>query len=202
MTDDTIPARRPTPVRDFLLKYRRYLAWLYALLLLALMAPSVRSILLWLPLIALGAGLRIWASGCIEKNVNIAWSGPYRHVRNPLYIGSFLIGLGVTLTADSWILLALYLLLFLVVYRHGVIAEERLLEQKFGRDFKRYCAHVPRFLPRPVATREGSVGFRMYLVMRHREYNTWLAIIAIYIIFCLALDHWKGFYEAGRILGS
>ncbi len=191
---------------NLLLKHRRYLAWGYVLLLLALMHPTVPGIVFCSPLVLLGAFIRAWASGCIEKNVNIAWSGPYRHVRNPLYIGSFLIGLGFTLMANHWLLLLLFLSLYLIVYRHGVLSEEKLLTAKFGHDFKRYCEHVPRFIPRCNPTRELNIGYRSYLMWQHREYNAWLAIIAVYLIMLAAFEYpfpaqgiWKVIHETGRI---
>ena len=46
-----------------------------------------------------GLGVRIWAAGHIEKGSQLAASGPYQRTRNPLYFGSFLIGLGFTLAS-------------------------------------------------------------------------------------------------------
>ena len=60
----------------------------------------------------LGVMLRGWAAGFIRKDRELTTSGPYAHTRNPLYLGSFLIGLGVVLAAGRWELL----LLFAVVY--------------------------------------------------------------------------------------
>jgi len=46
-----------------------------------------------------GLLLRMWASGYLRKNDQLATAGPYAHTRNPLYLGSFLIGLGFTVAA-------------------------------------------------------------------------------------------------------
>src|SRR5437588_11900332 len=56
-----------------------------------------------------GLALRAWASGHIRKNARLAVSGPYAYTRNPLYLGSFILGLGFTIAASSslWLLVAL-----------------------------------------------------------------------------------------------
>lgn len=189
---------------DLLLKYRRIFGWLYAILMLAFLAPTKATIYLGTPLVGLGLGLRYWASGCIEKNLAINWSGPYRYVRNPLYLGSFLLGLGFTLMANRWLLLLAFVGLYLTVYRHGVLAEEKFLLDKFGHSYARYMKHVPRFIPRPTPTRESGVGFRMFLALRHREYNAWLAVFAVFVAMLFALQAGWGveLYAAGRIFGS
>ena len=56
-----------------------------------------------------GLALRAWASGHIRKNDRLAVSGPYAHTRNPLYLGSFILGLGFTVAAASSPLLFLLL---------------------------------------------------------------------------------------------
>ena len=51
-----------------------------------------------------GLGLRAWASGHLRKNDALAITGPYAYTRNPLYLGSFLIGIGFTVAAGRWAL--------------------------------------------------------------------------------------------------
>lgn len=97
---------------------------------------------------ALGAGLRAWSAGCIRKDTELATGGPYAHTRNPLYLGSFLIGVGVTVAGGRPLFLALFLLFFFFVYRRTMRAEEESLEEEFGEAFRRYRDHVPLFLPR------------------------------------------------------
>lgn len=75
-------------------------------------------------------------------------SGPYRFVRNPMYIGAawVILGAGLALGSPSIVLLAgvfLVLAHFLVV-----LYEERTLERRFGQGYRRYRATVNRWLPR------------------------------------------------------
>jgi hypothetical protein len=72
--------------------------------------------------------------------------GPYRYVRNPMYLGHLIFMLGLALTFRSWI--ALGLLLFHVVWFHRrVLRDEAHLEQRFGASYLDYKRRVKRWLP-------------------------------------------------------
>ena len=76
--------------------------------------PTTLSLLLGLPLACAGEAVRIWASGHIEKTRRLATGGPYAHSRNPLYLGSLLIALGVAVAcASPWVALAVAVMLFI-----------------------------------------------------------------------------------------
>lgn len=104
----------------------------------------------------LGTAIRAWAAGCIKKDRELTTTGPYAHTRNPLYLGSFLIGIGVTMAGGWWIFTALFVLFFFLVYRRTMKNEEALLEREFGEPYRRYRAAVPRLLPRLTPYRSGS----------------------------------------------
>jgi protein-S-isoprenylcysteine O-methyltransferase Ste14 len=74
--------------------------------------------------------------------------GPYRLVRNPMYIGgvSMLLGLGFYLTSVSMALFAL--IAFLLIHTFVVFAEEPGLRKRFGQEYEDYCKSVPRWIPR------------------------------------------------------
>lgn len=107
-------------------------------------------------LIAAGLALRAWAAGCAGHHTRsttieapaLTTSGPYAHVRNPIYVGSILAGFGLAgLTADPWMLL-LCAAAFLVLYATIVPAEERFLAGAFGEKYAAYARAVPRLIPR------------------------------------------------------
>ena len=64
----------------------------------------------------LGLAIRAWAAGHIRKNAQLATSGPYAFTRNPLYLGSFLLGLGFTIASGQLVLGLLFAALFLGIY--------------------------------------------------------------------------------------
>jgi protein-S-isoprenylcysteine O-methyltransferase Ste14 len=103
-----------------------------------------------------GLALRAWAGGCAGSHTRratieaprLVTGGPYAHVRNPIYLASMILGLGmVGLLGDPW-MLALYVAVFAFLYTAIVPAEEATLRQTFREEFERYAANVPRLLPR------------------------------------------------------
>lgn len=78
----------------------------------------------------------------------LATGGPYSQVRNPIYVGNFLIGLGLTLLGEFWWLGLIYVAYFAAVYSLIVSAEEEFLEGKFGQPYREYLCSVPRWRPR------------------------------------------------------
>ena len=95
-----------------------------------------------------GILLRAWASGHIRKNDALAVSGPYAYTRNPLYLGSFILGLGFTIGSGRWWLGILFAALFLGIYLPVMRVESATLADLFGESFQAYAAAVPLFLPR------------------------------------------------------
>ena len=115
-------------------------------------AGAVVSLLLVLA----GLALRAWAAGCAGGHTRratieaprLSTGGPFAYVRNPIYLASIVLGLGmVGLLGDPW-MLGLYVAVFVFLYTAIVPAEERFLRGQFGEAYARYCAHVPRLLPR------------------------------------------------------
>ncbi len=94
-----------------------------------------------------GLLIRALASGHVRKNESLAISGPYAYTRNPLYLGSLLIGLGFAVAARScWVGVAL-VVMFVAIYVPVIRDEEAFLRKTFP-DFEEYARRVPRILPR------------------------------------------------------
>lgn len=125
-----------------------------------------------------GILLRAWASGHIRKNDALAVSGPYAYTRNPLYLGSFILGLGFTIGAGRWWLGALFVALFLGIYLPVMRVESATLAQLFGERFQEYGAAVPLFVPRvtPYQSGQDRIGFDRRLYIRYREYRAALGL--------------------------
>ena len=72
--------------------------------------------------------------------------GPYRFVRNPMYLGHLIFMTGLVLTFQSWFALAL--LVARTMWFHGrVLEDETRLRHIFGTDYTAYCARVKRWIP-------------------------------------------------------
>jgi protein-S-isoprenylcysteine O-methyltransferase Ste14 len=126
-----------------------------------------------------GVLLRAWASGHIRKNDALAVSGPYAYTRNPLYLGSFILGLGFTIAAGRWWLGILFAALFLGIYLPVMRVESATLAQLFGDSYQAYSENVPLFLPRVTPYRSGAtrVNFDSSLYLRYREYRAALGLL-------------------------
>ena len=74
--------------------------------------------------------------------------GFYRYVRNPMYVGIFLILIGHFLWFGFWLLLAYAALAFITTHLFVTFYEEPTLKQNFGTAYEEYLKKVPRWIPR------------------------------------------------------
>jgi protein-S-isoprenylcysteine O-methyltransferase Ste14 len=156
------------------------LGFVFAVLYFWLARPTWKFIALGAIGIVPGLLIRALASGHVRKNEALAMSGPYAYTRNPLYLGSLLIGIGFAVAARSWWVGVVLVVMFLAIYLPVIRDEEAFLRQRFP-DFEEYARRVPRMLPRitPARTNEGGGGFSLDLYLKHREYNALLGALAM-----------------------
>ncbi len=91
-----------------------------------------------------GLALRGWGS----RAPKLATHGPYSMVRNPIYLGSLLLGFGMCVLIGDPLAFACCGGVFALIYLTIIPAEEKYLLHRFGPDYRDYCSHVRRFLPR------------------------------------------------------
>lgn len=133
---------------------------------------------LGLTVMLLGLYLRISARGYkFEKHFDkpvLITDGPYALTRNPMYLASFLIGLGLIILLLKWWVPATYIVFFLVWYWPQIHNEQERLREKFGQEYINYCKTTPCFFPRPKALI--SFKARKYIPLRmswiKKEWNT------------------------------
>ena len=147
-------------------------------LYLWLAKPSARSLALGIVFIIVGLAMRAVASGYLNKNEQLATSGPYAYTRNPLYLGSVIMAMGFAIVARSlWIALILAAV-FTGIYLPVIRAEETYLAQRFP-EFAEYARRVPRFIPKPGQLDRPRGIFSWGLYWKHREYNATIGSAAI-----------------------
>ncbi len=120
-----------------------------------------------------GLLIRALASGHVRKNEALATSGPYGYTRNPLYLGSLLMGVGFAIAARSWWIGLALVVMFFAIYVPVIGDEEKFLRERFS-EFDEYAGKVPRMFPRftPYSRpRENAGRFSFDLYRQHREYN-------------------------------
>ncbi|MGH9338315.1 MAG: methyltransferase family protein [Acidobacteriota bacterium] len=163
----------------------------YAALFLIFAGPHSTWFAVGIGIALLGMALRIWASGHIEKGRKLAVSGPYRWTRSPLYFGSFLLGLGLTLAGSQLWLVLLFTSFFLLIYLPVMHKEEKELRRAFGAEFEAYRREVPLFLPglrvRRSSDRPETSNFQWRLVILNREYNAVIGLIFFAVLIYLKM---------------
>lgn len=124
-----------------------------------------------------GLLIRGWAAGILEKDRELAVSGPYAFTRNPLYFGSLVIGLGAAAAGGVLWFVPLVAVFFAWTYRNAMKREAADLEACFADEYVRYRNGVPLFFPRPIPYRPSSpsagVGksFSLRRYVRNKEYE-------------------------------
>lgn len=107
--------------------------------------------------IAAGEFIRIWAVGYAGASTrartlgaarDLVTTGPYGYVRNPLYLGNFLLSLGVCLVANVYWLIAVLIIGYFFQYLPIIAVEESYLIESCGPVYQAYRDRVPRFIPR------------------------------------------------------
>ena len=137
--------------------------------------PQVVSLWLGLPFSVVGLALRAWAAGHLAKNAQLAQSGPYASVRNPLYIGTLLVAAGLVLASRSVGLGILFAAVFGLIYLPVIQLEEQHLRSLFP-EYAAYARRVPALIPRPRLP--SGPSFRPQLYVRNREYEALLGFLA------------------------
>jgi protein-S-isoprenylcysteine O-methyltransferase Ste14 len=106
---------------------------------------------LGLALVAVGLAVRVFARGWKVENSGgrLVTSGLYAYIRHPLYVASFLIGLGLCLILGDPVVLIGYVVLYLAMHAWVIHGEEGWMAGHWGEDYRLYASRVPRFIPRP-----------------------------------------------------
>ena len=154
------------------------LGFLFAAFYIWRAKPAWTSVAVGVAVAACGIAIRALASGQVQKDRELTMTGPYAYVRNPLYLGSIVIGIGFAIAArDIWVagVLVIY---FAVVYVPVIRGEESFLGSRFA-DYADYRRRVPSLLPRSLWFAGVTAGFSRELYFRHREYNSLLGAAAI-----------------------
>lgn len=129
--------------------------------------PSPRSLVIGICVSLVGLWLRAWAAGHLAKDAELATTGPYAFIRNPLYAGTLIMAAGVVIASRSAILAVVAAVVFFLVYLPVIELEEQHLREIFPA-YDSYADRVNRLLPLrrwPGQQR----GFSLRLYRRNRE---------------------------------
>ncbi|HZS48724.1 MAG TPA: isoprenylcysteine carboxylmethyltransferase family protein [Blastocatellia bacterium] len=154
--------------------------------------PTWRSLLLGAAIAAIGVAMRAWASGHLRKNESLAMGGPYAYTRNPLYLGTTLIGVGFSICGGNIWLVIGAIAFFLLIYVPVMLTERYVVGKLFPNEYPEYARHVPMFLPRltPYRVTDQRNRFDHKLYLRYREYRAALGFLGA-IVLLIAKIYWS-----------
>jgi protein-S-isoprenylcysteine O-methyltransferase Ste14 len=175
----------PKPYADFVAKLRVPCGFLLLVTFAVLSKPTWMALEIGLPISCLGLALRAWAAGHLAKNRELATSGPYAYLRNPLYAGTLIVALGIVIACRDWSLAAVFAAVFFLVYLPVIELEEQHLRKIFP-NYAAYAAKVRRLIPVGRWPNRG-VRFSWSLYRKNEEYQALLgfAVAVCWLIFKL-----------------
>ena len=169
-------------MRELGFKYRGLVWCVFAVAVLFFpVSFSPAGIYAAIPLLFAGQSLRFWAAGFIPKYrtlvldaPNLVTGGPYAWIRNPLYAGNGIMGLGWTLMV-GWKWAVSFALIYLTLYSFTIIPfEEKFLLERFGDEYASYKKNTPSlfpaisdFTPRAERSRAGFDAKKSWFMERH-----------------------------------
>ena len=140
--------------------------------------PTFVSLALGVPVSLLGLALRAWAAGCLAKDRELATSGPYAHLRNPLYVGTLGVAAGLVIASRSIGLGVLFTAVFAFIYLPAIQLEEQHLRRLFP-EYAEYARNVRALWPRLSGLpAQKPRPFRLAQYRYNREYQAALGFAA------------------------
>ncbi len=212
-------SQREERLGAWLFRYRSYLPPLLLVILgLALVdgrghrtAPGLDARFLALGLIptAIGFAIRAFVVGTAPKGTSgrstvvqvaetLNTSGLYSVVRHPLYLGNFLLWIGLATTTGVWWAPPVIALAFILIYRPIVATEEAFLARAFGGQFAEWAAVTPGFVPNVRRWRPPGLPFVLTIVLRQEYYGFFTVVLFLVILELTATITSGGGLRLGR----
>jgi protein-S-isoprenylcysteine O-methyltransferase Ste14 len=159
----------PKPYADFVQRLRVACGFALLIAFAWLSRPSKFSLSIGLPISVLGLLLRGWAAGHLAKDRELATSGPYAYVRNPLYAGTLIVALGIVVASRNIWLGVLFGTVFVLVYLPAIELEEQHLREIFP-GYEAYGKAIRRWVP-VAKWKEAPRMFTWSLYKKNEEYK-------------------------------
>lgn len=165
----------PKPYADFVQRLRVPCGFLLLVAFAWLSHPSAASMSAGLAIAIPGLLLRGWAAGHLAKDRDLATSGPYAYVRNPLYAGTVVAALGIVIASRNAWLAIIFAAVFFLVYLPAIELEEQHLRGIFA-GYEAYAKAVARFTPRAKWKAEAR-DFSWALYRKNEEYKAGIGFL-------------------------
>lgn len=159
------------------------------------LAWNIRPEWFWpgLAVSALGELFQVWCFSSLHKQRTLATNGPYKVVRNPMYLARYFLFLGCLMWLGNPYVLAGFTLLYYFYMVNRVRREEAKLRDIFGEPYLAYCRKVHRFIPFAGVNPEGEFFYfrGAYFLENNAHWNA-LAQVAYYILAYVLTFVWRG----------
>jgi protein-S-isoprenylcysteine O-methyltransferase Ste14 len=167
---------------------RQALAFVLIAFLALVAQPTAALVATGFPVIALGTLVRLYASGFIVKNEQLATYGPYALVRHPLYTGNILIIIGFSMSSGVWWTALVALVFFWFYYPAAIEYEDRKLNRIFGGEWEAWSSRTPALVP--TFANIGAVSEGGWSFAKSSRQNG-EPIIVVYIVAWAAYLFWQ-----------
>jgi protein-S-isoprenylcysteine O-methyltransferase Ste14 len=158
-----------------------------AIAVVLLARPDWTSILLGVLICLIGLAIRAWAAGHLSKEKKLAVSGPYRYSRNPLYVGNFLLGIGIVVGARSWWVVGLFVCYYGVFYPLIIRRERNRMRELFPQQYEEYRKKVPLFFPSIRSHLPAKGKFSWALYRQNKEFRALQGTVLVWLVLAAKL---------------
>lgn len=173
---------------EALARRRVSLGFVFGAVVLWLAQPTRGTLAIGTAIAIVGEGLRVWASGHLNKARDVTASGPYRWLAHPLYVGSSIMGVGLAVMADHVVVTALIAFYLVVTLSAAVIGEETFLRRTFGDRYDRYR--------RGDRSDDGRRRFSMARALANREHRAVAGLALAVLLLVLKATYNGTFWRA------
>jgi protein-S-isoprenylcysteine O-methyltransferase Ste14 len=175
----------------FFVRWRVRLGYPLAIAVLFFARPQPRSILYGALVGLVGLALRAWAAGYLHKQQVLTVTGPYAYTRNPLYLGSAVLALGVAIATRSWVSSLLLAAYFTIFYSIVMRKEESELRPRHAENFDHYAAAVPLFFPRLSPAKLSDSGAGTFSSVQYKKNHEWQAAVGFLLLLVVLVLIWR-----------
>lgn len=137
-------------------------------------------------LVIVGVGIRLWASGFIIKNQELATNGPYALVRHPLYVGNILVIFAFAAASGFWWTFLITIAFLGFYYPAAIEYEDRKLSTIFGDSWREFAKLTPALVP---AVRSQDRNARGQWSFRKSLSNNLELVITVFLLTCFFYNY-------------
>lgn len=175
---------------QFFVRWRVRLGYPLAIAVLYFAKPKPPGILMGALIGFVGLAVRALAAGYLHKQEVLTTTGPYAYTRNPLYLGSSILALGVAIATRCWISAIILIVYFSLFYSIVMLREANELRARHGTAFDEYAKTVPLFFPRLTPGAGSGKIATSFSLAQYQKNHEWQAAVGFLIVLAVLYGLW------------